>query len=107
MYSKYKDYLEQPQRELKTWKAALYIRLSKDDGKKTESESVTSQREILKEYLKKAAQQDALIVFFSHDIYPTAQGVHMKTAWLEELLKYARELNMRIIGAEELQKLRK
>ncbi len=33
-------------------KAALYIRLSKDDGKKTESESVTSQKEILKEYLK-------------------------------------------------------
>ena len=34
MYSKYKDYLEQPQRELKTWKAALYIRLSREDGDK-------------------------------------------------------------------------
>ena len=37
MYSKYKDYLEQPQRELKTWKAALYIRLSREDGDKSES----------------------------------------------------------------------
>lgn len=36
----------------KIWRAALYVRLSKDDGKKTESESVTSQREILKEFLK-------------------------------------------------------
>ena len=34
------------------WKAGLYIRLSRDDGDKLESNSVTSQREILKEYLK-------------------------------------------------------
>ena len=38
--------------ESKIWRAALYIRLSKEDGNKAESESVTSQREILKEYLK-------------------------------------------------------
>lgn len=34
------------------WKAALYIRLSREDGDKTESFSVTSQRAILGEYLK-------------------------------------------------------
>lgn len=34
------------------WNAALYIRLSKEDGDKAESDSITSQREILKEYLK-------------------------------------------------------
>ncbi len=34
------------------WKAALYIRLSREDGDKTESYSVTSQRAILGEYLK-------------------------------------------------------
>ena len=34
------------------WKAALYIRLSKEDGDKGESNSITSQREILKEFLK-------------------------------------------------------
>lgn len=43
--------LEQIQ-PLARWKAALYIRLSKEDGDKNESYSVTSQREILKEYLK-------------------------------------------------------
>lgn len=39
-------------KETKKYKAALYIRLSREDGDKTESYSVTSQREILKEYLK-------------------------------------------------------
>lgn len=34
------------------WRAALYIRLSKEDGDKAESDSVTSQREILSEYLR-------------------------------------------------------
>ena len=34
------------------WRAAIYIRLSRDDGDKQESNSVTYQREILKEHLK-------------------------------------------------------
>ena len=50
--SKYATYLEQPPVIKPLWKAALYIRLSKEDGDKGESNSVTSQREILKEYLK-------------------------------------------------------
>ena len=52
MASKYAGILEQPRVVLPTWKAALYIRLSKEDGDKAESYSITSQREILKEYLK-------------------------------------------------------
>ena len=43
---------EQPRQVFETWKAALYIRLSKEDGDKSESYSITSQREILKEYIK-------------------------------------------------------
>ncbi len=50
--SKYATYLEQPPVYKVLWRAALYIRLSKEDGDKGESNSVTSQREILKEYLK-------------------------------------------------------
>lgn len=38
--------------EIYKWKAGLYIRLSKEDGDKGESYSVTSQREILNEYIK-------------------------------------------------------
>lgn len=51
---KYQDYYGQPNQALKTWQAALYIRLSKEDmdKNKTESASIANQREILKEYLK-------------------------------------------------------
>ena len=63
MYAKYMDCIEQPQRDMKTWKAALYIRLSREDGDKTESYSITSQREILKEYLKLHPDIEA------HDFY--------------------------------------
>lgn len=50
----YGDYHVQPQPGLKTWQAALYIRLSKEDldKNKTESASIANQREILKEYLR-------------------------------------------------------
>ena len=50
--TKYSMYLEQPPVFKIQWKAALYIRLSKEDGDKGESNSVTSQRAILKEFLK-------------------------------------------------------
>ena len=52
MNSKYMAYLEQSPVFTPIWRAALYIRLSKEDGDKGESNSVTSQREILKEFLK-------------------------------------------------------
>lgn len=53
MHSKYSEYAGQPSQANRTWKVALYIRLSReDDDDKAESYSVTSQREILKEYLK-------------------------------------------------------
>lgn len=53
MHLKYSEYAGQPSRVIRTWKVALYIRLSReDDDDKAESYSVTSQREILKEYLK-------------------------------------------------------
>lgn len=48
-YATYKAQ-EQP-RQVKTYKAALYIRLSKDDGDKTESDSVFNQRRILSSYV--------------------------------------------------------
>ena len=41
-----------PLSNLCPWRAALYIRLSRDDGGKLESNSVTYQKEILKEHLK-------------------------------------------------------
>ncbi len=70
---KYKEILEQSQRK-SIWQAALYIRLSKEDGDKQESYSVTSQREILKEYLKQHSDI-ALLIF----ILMTAGAVQILT----------------------------
>lgn len=51
--SKYADILEQSSVPNKVWKTALYLRLSRDDGTEAESNSIASQREILKEYIKR------------------------------------------------------
>ena len=50
--TEYAPYMETPARPIFQWKAGLYIRLSRDDGDRMESNSITSQREILKEWLK-------------------------------------------------------
>ncbi len=51
MYTKNAE-KEQLRKGFNILRAALYIRLSKEDGDKSESNSVLSQKEILKEYLK-------------------------------------------------------
>lgn len=50
--TQYAPYPQIPSLPIFLWKAALYIRLSRDDGDKMESNSITSQREILKEWMK-------------------------------------------------------
>lgn len=62
--SKYNEFLNENNNS-KIWKAALYIRLSKEDGDKGESNSVVTQREILKEYVKQ--QENTEIVDFYID----------------------------------------
>jgi DNA invertase Pin-like site-specific DNA recombinase len=42
--------ISNPIRE-RTWKCALYLRLSKEDGDKAESDSITNQRELVTNYL--------------------------------------------------------
>ena len=36
-----------------TWKVAIYCRLSSDDGDNSESDSITNQRELISQFLKK------------------------------------------------------
>lgn len=52
--------------------------------------------------LEKAAENDSLIIFFSHGIYENAPGIHMPVAVLEHCLKKAASLKMKCIGFEEL-----
>ena len=61
-----------------------------------------SQLDELKSWIAHAAETDTVIVFFSHNILPGAERINMPSEWLEELLRYARELDMRIVGFDEL-----
>lgn len=64
MIDKYSDYAGQPHRAVKAWRAALYIRLSKEDlEKKNESVSVTNQREILLEYLRQHPELELFDIY--------------------------------------------
>lgn len=60
----------------------------------------------LKKILKQAADSNTMIVFFSHNIYPKARHVHMPAEMLEALLKYASELGMKVVGINEIEKLK-
>lgn len=64
MIAKYLDYAGQPRKVIQPWKAALYIRLSKEDlEKKNESVSVTNQREILLEYLRQHPEMELFDIY--------------------------------------------
>ena len=52
MKKQYESYFQPPVAPARIWSAGLYIRLSREDEQKGESNSVSSQREILREYLK-------------------------------------------------------
>lgn len=66
--SECKEILQQSSVPDKVWKTALYIRLSREDGDKAESNSIASQREILKEYLKRCPDME-LVDIYSDDGY--------------------------------------
>lgn len=38
---------------IRVWKATLYLRLSREDGDKEESNSIAGQRELLRDYLRR------------------------------------------------------
>ena len=56
--------------------------------------------------LERAAKNNEVAVFFSHNIAPGAVHIHMPTEMLERLLKKATQLKMKIIGFEELETLK-
>nr|WP_316624077.1 recombinase family protein [uncultured Ruminococcus sp.] len=65
------DTYEQPEQVLRTYKAALYIRLSREDGDKPESDSVVNQKRILDNFI--AAQPDiGLVDYYVDDGYSGA-----------------------------------
>ena len=66
-----------------------------------------SELAVLKKEIAHAAETDSVLVFFSHNIGPADKigRIDMPVEWLEELLVYARRLNLRIVGFDELNAL--
>ena len=52
--------------------------------------------------IRRAAARDEVLVVTSHDIAPEAKLIHMKTAWLEAILKTAHDNNVACLGFDEL-----
>lgn len=65
-----------------------------------------SDLKVLKALITQAAESRSVLVFFSHSIFPGAENINMPTEWLEELLHHARQLNMNIVGFDELNGLK-
>lgn len=69
--------------ESKKYNAALYVRLSREDGDKEESESITNQKELIKEFIK--TQQDIRIS--SERIDDGYSGVNFERPAFMEMLE--------------------
>ena len=65
MHKKYDEYANSLDKKIETVKVALYLRLSRDDGDKNESNSITNQRNILISYVEQIPE------FKIEDIYVT------------------------------------
>ena len=52
--------------------------------------------------LRRVAKNREVMSITSHDIGPDAKFIHMKTEWLETMLKLARELDIQVLGFDEL-----
>ena len=49
------------------WKIAIYLRLSKEDGDKDESDSISSQRSMITEYINKHLYDEVIVGEFIDD----------------------------------------
>ena len=54
------------------------------------------------ECLRRVARNREVISITSHAIGPDAKDINMKTEWLETMLKLAKELDLRVLGFDEL-----
>ena len=81
----------------KIWNVGAYTRLSKDDGDKSESESISSQKEIIRAYIKD--RQDMVIVKeYVDDGY---SGVNLERPSVKEMMEDGKAKKINWIGCKE------
>ena len=67
----------------KTWKMAVYLRLSKEDGDKDESDSISSQRLLISRYIEQNIKDGEIIGEFVDDGYT---GTNFKRPKFQEMI---------------------
>lgn len=63
------------------WNIAVYVRLSKEDGDKLESDSIQNQKRIIEQYIKyleDQGEQIASVEVYSDDGYPGGNFVEVR-----------------------------
>lgn len=93
-------------KENKIYKAAIYVRLSKEDGdvsdvSKAESNSISNQKELIKEFLKD--KQDIVVV--SERVDDGYSGVNFDRPEFQEMITECRTGNIKCIIVKDLSRL--
>lgn len=68
----------------KTWKMAVYLRLSKEDGDKDESDSISSQRLLISHFIERNLQDGKIVGEFIDDGYT---GTNFKRPKFQEMIR--------------------
>ncbi|MCL2815933.1 MAG: recombinase family protein [Oscillospiraceae bacterium] len=82
----------------KTWKTAAYIRLSREDGDKSESESVINQRQIIADFI--AAQPD--LNGYAEFIDDGATGTNFNRQGFQSMLEEIKNGNINCVVVKDL-----
>lgn len=82
----------------KIWKTAAYIRLSREDGDKTESESVTNQRQVISDYI--VSQPD--LGEYSTFIDDGATGTNFDRTGFQDMLTEIKNGNINCVVVKDL-----
>ena len=68
--------------ETKIWNATLYLRLSRDDGDKEESNSITGQRELLRDFIRTRPElREYAVRITTASRTPISSGRALRKCW--------------------------
>lgn len=85
--------------EMENWKIAIYLRLSNEDGDKAESDSISSQRSIISEYIKRNLKDGEVVGEFADDGYT---GTNFKRPKFQEMMNLVDKGDINCIIVKDL-----
>ena len=97
----YHDLLQNKE-EKKLWKAGAYLRVSREDGKERESDSIDSQRKVIRSYLKKETD----ICLVREWIDDGVSGIRFDREGFEQMLCAIRQGRINCVLVKDLSRFR-